>query len=262
MPPDILEKMREENDEYEGTRFTPSTLLECDRRTALYTSRDHWLDVEKAWNIHRGNAVHRYMERLPFPAGEVHTLVREKRLTTTVETAYGPQLISGKMDLVVVKTIEAGAARCKVVDYKSKEIKDSLTSPDQKHVNQINIYRWLVQESLLDLGLDCLSGVDRIEVDELEICYVDMKKWRRFSSVGPRTSIGTKPRGGTEPRTLYLDAIPLYDPAEVEKWVASRIEDKIRAEELLPSRENMLGSLVEPWLCNYCPMYEACCSHP
>lgn len=305
MPPDILEGMREENDEYEGSEFTPSTLLECDRRTVLYTSRDHWLDPSKAWYLMRGHMIHNYMEKLKYPDGAAVCLVREKRLTTVVETSCGPQKISGKMDLVVVREITTEpiggdgkgmhkVARCSIVDYKSKNgLNHDFTSPDRKHQMQLNVYAWLVQECLLDLGVDALTGVDRVVVDELHLVYVDMLKVRRFTSTGPTWDLGKEVRkpdiggvhevvdgsvfslhsgiealsamgkkplvqvAGKYHEILSLEAIYLFpDMSMVEAWVIRRIEEKQAAKKKLPPR--LEGEAA--YLCFFCPMREVCFS--
>src|SRR6266852_6159654 len=94
-PSNLLEEMRRQDKEFGRTEFTPSTLLECDRRTVLYTSRDHWMDPEHDWALHRGHDIHAYFEHLDFPEGSMVCAIREKRLTSVVETRYGTQTISG-----------------------------------------------------------------------------------------------------------------------------------------------------------------------
>lgn len=269
-PPNILEGMRQENDQYEGTEFTPSTLLECDRRTVLYTTRDHWVNPEHAWYLMRGHMVHHYMEQLAYPDSSVSCLVREKRLSSVVETMYGTKILSGKMDLVVVKSLTSEpvavgsgtelkyTARCKIVDYKTKKIDHSLTEPDPKHEMQLNIYAWLVENALLDLDIPQLKGVDRVVVDELELVYIDMMKVRRFSSLGHIEAKGVKHRGSQEHEMLDLQPIAHGGMEDIEAWIIQRVEEKIKAKEVLPPR--LEGD--EAKLCTYCSMREHCFSLP
>lgn len=276
-PANLLEKMRASED-YERTEFTPSTLLECDRRTVLYTTRDHWMDPEHEWWLHRGHDIHHYLEMLDFPEGSVVATVREKRLKTTVETKYGTQLISGKMDLVVVKRVEdeiispkyvnldedvyERVAYCKIVDYKTKKVEHSLVKPDRKHQMQLNIYAWLVENTLLDLDTPQLKGVDRVVVDELELVYIDMGKCRRFSSEGEMVVNGVKRKGAREAEKITLAQINLLDMQTVEAWVVSRIEQKIQAKTTLPSVEDALyQSGNDASFCFFCPMKEVCATH-
>lgn len=266
-PANLLEKMRS-NEDFERTEFTPSTLLECDRRTVLYTSRDHWMDPQHEWWLHRGHDIHHYLEQLDFPEGSVVATVREKRLKTTVETKYGTQLISGKMDLVVVKSIDEvpvnafntlRTARCKIVDYKTKKVEHSLLKPDRKHQMQLNIYAWLVENTLLDLDIPQLAGVDRVLVDEIELVYVDMGKCRRFSSDGEMVVNGIKHKGAREAEKITLAQINLLDMQTVEDWVINRIEQKIEAKTTLPSKEDALyQSGNDASFCFFCSMREAC----
>lgn len=267
-PANLLHAMRDNGPERGRTEFTPSTLLECDRRTVLYTSRDHWMDPESEWYLHRGHDIHHYLEMLDFPPGSVVCTVKERRLTSVVQTAYGTQTISGKMDLVVVKSLEeevdaegniSYVAYAKIVDYKTKKVEHSLTAPDRKHQMQLNIYAWLVENTLLDLGVKQLGGVSRVVVDELELVYIDMGKCRRFSSAGEMRGKGIKRRGAAEAEVLNLEQIYLMEMKDVEAWVVQRIEQKIEAKTVLPPKQEALerGGNTDEW-CWRCPMLEAC----
>jgi hypothetical protein len=144
------------------------------------------------------------------------------------------------------------------VDYKTKKIEHALTEPDRKHQMQLNIYAWLVENTLLDLGVKELEGVERVRVDTLELVYVDMMKVRRFTSAGEMEAKGIKRRGAAEAEMIRLSPICLLEMKTVEGWIRGRIEDKIRAKEVLPPR--LEGD--EARFCTYCPMYEQCYALP
>lgn len=253
-PPDFLEAIRNEKD-VERTEFTPSTLLECDRRSVLSRTHDHYIDVDSAMNMFRGTIFHAGIDATTkYP--EAVEVIREIRLKTMVDTCYGPQLFSGKADVVVVKEIRDGVAYCKVVDYKTKKSLDhSLTSADRKHQMQINMYAWLVRVAMRNHIYNPPRPVDNWYVDELEIVYLDMKKVRRFTSAGPLEARGK--RTSINPltyETLQLEPINLLPGSTVGKWVASRIEEKIRAKEVLPPI--LEGDAA--WVCTYCAVRDRC----
>ena len=260
------------------TEFTPSSLLDCDRRTVLSGKNDYYVDVDAAWNLQRGSIIHELVERNgDYPEGSVTELIRERRLSTTMQTKYGPQMFSGKPDLVVIKQVdEDGTAWCKIEDYKTTSITHDLTAARRSNQMQLNMYAYLVECSLY-------GGGERVVVDELEITYTDLKRVRRFNSMGYLYDRGkslnssslvevgddlyevTGRTGVTEflPVTFHqgkpyerlaLEPIDLLPIEEIEAWIVRRIEEKIEANTVLPEP-------LEPpsdWVCPYCPMQELC----
>jgi CRISPR/Cas system-associated exonuclease Cas4 (RecB family) len=221
--------------------------------------------VDAAMNMFRGTIFHAGIDATTkYP--EAVEVIREIRLKTMVDTLYGPQLFTGKADVVVVKRIENGTAYCKVIDYKTKKsIEHSLVSPDRKHQMQINMYAHLVEKELPAyltnnyIGLNgekaiSLASVD-VVVDEVEIVYLDMKKVRRFTSAG---SLQVKGKRTSTSPLLYeyitLEPISLLPSDIVEDWVRTRIEEKINAKQVLP--DILEGDAA--WVCSFCSVKQVC----
>jgi hypothetical protein len=250
--PDMLRLMREDS-EPGPSEFSPTRLMSCDRQSALQHGHDWRLDPWDKWPMTRGHMVHSLMEQAVYPYAL--QVVRERRLSTPIQTAYGLQNLTGKPDLVVVKSIEKGVGKAKVVDYKStREIKHELVEPHRNHVMQVNMYAWLVNKTLKHVVEDGWSALP-IEVDELEIVYVDMARTRRFTSAGPGQDTGKLlDRKNKVYETLYLAPIDMVPPEELEAWIVKRIEKKIRAREKLPPP--LEGDAA--WVCPRCPIRDVC----
>lgn len=268
LTPQLLESLREQHQELRPDEFTPTRLIDCPRKAQLQLSQDWYLDVEKAWPALRGTIMHARLETLPRGPGYLGE-VREVRLETTVETKYGPQIVKGKSDLIVVLDVDDSEValqvveetmtntgpvmRIKVVDYKSKgNVDHDLTRADRRHIMQINLYGWLASKALPK----ALNRPElRVEVAELEIFYAGANKPRRFTSAGPLKADGKfiDRRLGTH-EELILEAIPMRPLDSIEKWVIKRVEDVIEAREYLPPP--LTGQEAE--ICQFCPVRQAC----
>lgn len=266
--PQLLESLRAENQPIRDDEFTPTRLIDCPRKAQLKLSQDWYVDVDRAWAATRGTIMHARLETLPRAPGVIGE-IREIRLETTIDTKYGPQVVKGKSDLIVVQDVddsEVGISvvdehvvegqpvmRIKVVDYKSKgEVGHDLTSPDRRHIMQINIYAWLASKALpTALGRPEL----KVEVAELEIFYAGMNKPRRFTSAGPLVTKGKmiSRRDGTY-EDLILEPIPLKPLDETEAWVVRHVETVIEAREFLPPP--LEGKAAE--ICQFCPVRQVC----
>ena len=266
--PQLLESLREQNQELRPDEFTPTRLIDCPRKAQLQLSQDWYLDVDRAWPALRGTIMHARLETLPKGPGMLGE-VREVRLQTTIQTRYGPQIVKGKSDLIVVLDVEDSEValqvveervegnqpvmRIKVVDYKSKgQVEHDLTKADSRHIIQINLYGWLAARALpVSLGRPEL----RVEVAELEIMYVGANKPRRFTSAGPLKADGKfiDRRAGTH-EELTLEAIPIRPLDKIEEWVIRRVETVIEAREFLPPP--LTGKEAE--ICQWCPVRQQC----
>lgn len=263
LPPDLLELMRvdygDPDREPDPDAFTPSRLQGCLRASVLHGTNDWYVDVKHAYPMTRGHMVHALMERADYP-GVVATL-REQRLTTVVDTKYGPQRFTGKPDVVVITSVERGdqpefTYHAKVIDYKSKnEIGHDLTQAQREHEVQVNLYAWLVGKSLLPYVTQEADARSVVVVDEVEIVYCDMKKVRRFTSAGPLLTEGKMlTRRPPTYAPLSLAPLDLKDPEWCEHYVKRRIEWMIAAKGNLPP---VLGP-DDAWKCPRCPVREAC----
>ena len=244
--PDMLDLLRidyEDPDREPGVEsYTPTRILKCHREAVLEERTDYYVDPDSSWPLVRGHMVHALMERAHYP-GALMT-VREQRMRTALQTAYGPALFTGKPDLIVVNRIDsaphegcADAIHIKVVDYKSKsEIKHDLLSVIYDHELQVNMYAWVASRELPAL-LD-LPGAE-VVLDELEIDYVDMSRVRRFTSAGWLHDRG-KRLNRTKPyryETIELAPIHIWPLESVGRFVRKRIEERIEAHEVLPPCE-------------------------
>lgn len=259
LSPDILEGMREdpEGRHADPDAFSPTGLLDCDRKYGLTVGGDWYLDIDDAWPMLRGTLVHALMENNRYP-GAVG-IIRETEMETLIETEYGPQRMTGQPDLVVVERLqqegEEVVAYVKIVDYKStSEIKHDLTEAKQDHVRQINMYAWLVRRWLPQ---HYRHAALRVEVSEIEIVYLDFKKVRRFTSAGSLTTRGKMTRRNPrEYETLTLAPLMLHPDEVVERNIRRLIEAKIESRTTLPPA-------YEPgdpqyWRCLHCPVAESC----
>lgn len=260
LPPDALEQMREDPNHRHANPdiFSPTSLLDCDRKSVLVAKGDWYLDVDQAWPLLRGTMVHGMMEGYRYP-GAVG-VIRETDMQITVETAYGPQQFAGTPDLVVVNRLEetenGTIAYVTIVDYKSTgEIKHDLTAAKRDHVRQVAFYAYLVKRWLPAHHVDTRL---QVVVEEVQIVYMDFKKVRRFTSAGTLQTKG-KRLNRTRPyqyETLELAAIPLYSDDLIERNLRQMIEAKLGAREVLPPAYEPGDE--EYWRCAYCPVQQVC----
>jgi CRISPR/Cas system-associated exonuclease Cas4 (RecB family) len=264
--PDMLELIRSDNDNQPAPdAFTPSRLLDCDRKSALISDHDYYQDLDTMWPAVRGHMVHALMERSTNP-NALHQF-REIRFETAIETKYGTQRFLGKPDLinVLTKNRNGGAVSwgLSIVDYKSKrEVEHSLVSPERKHVMQLNMYAWLVTKCLSSYIEEHHPNIEireempiEVEVTELELIYVDMSRVRRFTSEGPLKGKGKLiDRKTREKEVLDLEPIPLLPLEQTEEWIRKHIEQKIEAKQVLPPP--LEGEAAR--ICPYCPMFNVC----
>ena len=285
IPADILEMMRGSSVEREtsGVKYSPSTLLSCNREAILQQSNEWYVDVEGgAWYQIRGHMVHALMDTQGAYTGVLGT-VREHRFSHRVETKYGSQAFMGKMDLVVLKSIEeqdgVNILHVKIVDYKSKtEITHQLDEAPKKNQMQVNLYSWLVTNSLAEylnhpdlddahhmhLNVAELPHIDIVEVDELVLVYVDMRKVRTFTSAVeddqfpyPLQAKGKRLRPYSMQLNEWMDLKPIhmFGQAYLGRWIVKHIEMRIEAEQNLPAPltgEDAEGS------CRFCPVKTTC----
>lgn len=253
--PDVLEKMRVDytspDREPGPSAFTPSRLMSCPRQAQLQERVDYFTDVDAAYPLTRGNMVHALMEKSRYP-GAIRVF-REQRLRTYINTSFGKQLFSGKMDLVVVTAFDGSVWHTNIVDYKTtSKIGHDLVRAQDEHIAQINMYAWLVTQTLPKK----LGGP--VVVDCLEIEYFAMEKSRRFTSAGPLKARGKRITGShpVQYETLELLPIPMYPLESTEKAIRRRIETRLQPvlAPILPEEER--------WKCPGCPVYEVCYGLP
>lgn len=256
-PPDVLERMRQENDKEPGTDvFSPTRLVACDRQSVLMLSEDYYVDVEGQWPLIRGTLLHEGMESVKGNASYPGALavIREFRFHLPVTTKYGTFEFTGKPDGIVILVLEQDTetAHIKIIDYKTKANVDHLlVAAKPEHQLQINLYAYLAIKCLPEaLGKPDLQVV----VDELEIFYAGYNKPRRFTSAATLQTKGKRLLKPVRYETLELQPIIRYSMKAMEAWVTRKIEAKIRAREVLPPI--LEGDAA--WICDYCPVRERC----
>jgi hypothetical protein len=213
---------------------------------------DYYEDVDVAWTMMRGTLIHGSLEQFPYPMRET---VREMRMEMLVETKYGPQTFTAKPDVFVIQSLdmENKVIHIKVIDYKTREFGHELVRADYKHQMQVNMYAWLAIRSL---GFHYQGSYDwTVEVDELEIIYLNLQKTRRFTSA---CSLEARKRkkvsGHWEYETYALAPIRMLPMEKVEAFIRAKIEQKIQARAVLPPP--LEGEAAK--FCWRCPVYATC----
>ena len=272
-PSDFLAAILSDEEDFERTEFTPSSLLECKRRVVMRTSNDYYVDPQQRWKMLRGEAVHMLFEKKgKYPPESVVDVLREVRLKTYVETRYGPQLFSGKSDAITILSIENGRAHIKITDYKTTKLdykKDGFSEDHEwsfrENQMQLNMYAWLAQKELPRIYKSMDGGkyfsehfFDRVVVDELELTFVGWDSMRRFTSKGQLVTRGKLANRATwEYEPLPLAQIHILPFETTEKFIISTIEEMIEnksAPELPPLLEGKKAQVV----CPACPLKEVC----
>lgn len=167
----VADALKEEDLDANAIRVTQ--LLGCPREAAWKKSRDYWITPQQAYWFWRGQLFHAGIER-----GKGTRDVVERRFKLDVKLGDGT-IITGKPDAIVPIPTDAPTRQRKksccapyrLVDYKSTERVPS--EPKPQHVQQLNVYRWLVA--------DCLRAVENIEIaDEGDLVYLTMTKIARM----------------------------------------------------------------------------------
>lgn len=270
LPPDILDAMRAENDhEPSPDTFSPSRLNDCSRKTVLLMSKDYYQNIDSAYKMWRGTAIHASFEKADYPA---LYYLREVRLKAPIETKYGMKEFTGKFDLIVVTKIEDHVAYIKVVDYKSKgEISSDFTEASADHRAQVWMYGWLLTQLAPSQLFPSELGVEEVCIEEVEITYIGHNTARRFTSAGPLSAKGrllTQRRlnegmydnlekvqnGDKTYEVLHLTPIRTVPMDVVKKWIQKKIEAKIDARTILPD----ILSGDDAWKCSSCQVKNIC----
>jgi hypothetical protein len=146
----LLQAMiRELSRHVEGLRVTQ--LTGCLRRPLLEDSLTYYDRPERCYYAFRGTLVHRLLE-----GAQLSAVVHERRFWRKVAGVA----ISGQPDLICP---QEGLLR----EYKTiRRIDSWLREPKPAHVEQVNLYRWLLAE--------------RIPIHRAEILYLDMSRTARF----------------------------------------------------------------------------------
>lgn len=250
IPAPFLEMMRGNDGEPSHDSFTPSRLLGCFRQPVLMETEDFYTNVEHAWASVRGTLIHSGIEQVPYP-DEKH-VIREARLSTTVNTAYGPQKFSGKADCIIVHYLGDDGIEIDVWDWKTREFKSGeQIAADRNHQAQVWMYAWLAVQTVGHWWDDVVP----IKVRSANIAYISSSGCRIFTSLEQPVANVTRGRGANRHKEeMPLEAIRTQDLDKVGRLIRSLIEAKIRARTELP---DMLEGDAAAY-CFRCPVYGAC----
>ena len=207
-----------------ATAHVSATMLtsSCPRRTYLERSTDYYADPEKLFPAWRGTMGHLMTEAYPQPGA-----IYEQRFETKILLPSGKELlITGQIDKLDIQGRH-------IEDFKTKADAKllKLREPEEAHIWQLNIYRWLVytgwpQKKVAGLVPNVAA---EIEVHSLKLVYWSMT--------------GTKPL-----------IAPIYDLEEVEAYVIARAD----ALQNLPSVPGDLDPYKSVLCRDWCPVRQAC----
>jgi len=301
IPQTILQIITRPNREREeaGVVFSPSSIQACHRQPTLTKDHDYWTDVKAGYKPTRGTIFHAGLANEP-PPGGVLGVVRELRMQAPVDTIYGERQFWGMPDEVTLLRVatelrlagEAGKGTTitrlyvKITDFKTRtEVGHDLVRADERHIQQINMYAWLVARFLpgwIKSRGACCAGiygdngemelnqgvldVDEVIVDELSIVYLDMSRPRTFTSKGFLYDEGKlkgdmvdgkwRRRKPEEHEELELEPLKQYSSEDVEGMIREGIEGKIEAEMMLAPPLTKLEDVR--LMCRSCPVRPDC----
>jgi hypothetical protein len=256
------------------------------------------VDVDKAYQLYRGDLFHAGLKEEPAPPG-VLGVARELRMHSPIETNRGVQVFSGQADEVTLLHIEnrihlvepdERVLHVKLIDWKSKnDIPHAMLEADRRHVYQINQYRWLAEHTLLaylqgwkednpphlDARLYLNGEVDfasitGVVVDEVAVVYLSSNKTRTFSSEtflwSKGKMLGESTMGNDGKMHFHAFRPRQYEEIELAplpKWQLEYTEQVIREgiEGQIDAQEHLAPPLEGDdalLMCESCPVRQAC----
>lgn len=190
----------------EGSGLSTTTIIRCPRQVVIEATADIFERPEDYYARYRGTAFHALEER----AGPFDGVVQESRLFGSVGVLGEPCTVSGSPDW-----FDEGSGILR--DTKSTARIPS--EPYQHHIEQVNIYRWLIHKN---------SGrVNRAQLD-----YSDM-------------------------RSHKLMDVPLWPLDVTEAFIVKCLEPLVRSKQTgtLPP---VLEDFPSAWECRYCSVKDIC----
>jgi hypothetical protein len=206
-----------------------ATMLDgCRRSTRLKIEEDYYQSLATMYPGFRGTITHTVFENHPEPG-----YFYERRFE-----AYVPgttQTITGKPDKV-------GIIQRRLFDFKSKSEGKLPSEPDEKHIRQLSVYRWLLyhgspQEPFRmranGVVREFVPGTPaRIEIEEAFLTYLSMAQLRTYKA-------------------------PLLPYSEVERWLVEGVREL--RDEALPVVPDGYSPYGPNKLClDWCPLRKAC----
>lgn len=228
-PYQLIYAMTQNQIERKDAGISATMLLDCSRRVILQQEVDYQERPSAYWPRLRGTLAHLLVEQY---SDGLEPKIAEVRFRRTIEIDGVSFEITGKPDMILPD-------RKLIIDYKSnKDVEDNYQpmkngKAKQEHVEQINIYRWLISGGVnMDTG-----EITNIDVEYGQILYFDLMKWR--------------------------------DPISVDIWPLDQTEEFIRNKvtplynykktgELPPKLTDFFGDAHI--FCSFCPLRAECFS--
>lgn len=217
-----------ENSRVDGDWLSPSQADNCARQRVLKATHDYYLDPDKQYLPFLGTAVHLLLAE---SEKDVDYVLTEQHLSAVVNVMVDgevlPVTVAGTADRIDTKhkrlTDYKGVASFRYYDKKlGRQVNREMPSPS--HEVQANIYKWLAEQN-------------GYEIDTVDIWYIRLE------------------RSGTR----RLVEVEIWAPEDAGLMVADYAQTIARQSEgELPPAEFLNPDHDKHWLCNLCPVREAC----
>lgn len=226
-PYQLIYAMGQNQIERKDAGISATMLLDCSRRVILQQEEDYREHPSAFWPRLRGTLAHLLVEQY---SDGLEPKIAEVRFRRTITIGDDNFEITGKPDMILPE-------RKLIIDYKSNKNVDDSYSPmikgqaKQEHVEQINIYRWLIAGGVnMDTG-----EITEIEIEHGEILYFDLMRWKEPISV------------------------PIWPLEQTEEFIRSRIapiHTYRTTKEMPPKLTDFFG---DPHIfCSFCPLRKQC----
>lgn len=226
-PYPLIYAMTQNSVERRDAGISATMLLDCSRRVILQQEEDYYEPPSAYWPRLRGTLAHLLVEQY---CDGLDPKVAEVRFKRTIVIDDEEFEITGKPDLILPD-------RKLIIDFKSnKDVEDSYQpmkngKAKTEHVEQINIYRWLVSG-----GVNTETGeITHIDIDYGQILYFDLMRWKTPISV------------------------PIWPLETTEEFIRSKVRPlhKYKTEGILPEKIKDFFGDRHIW-CQFCPLRDQC----
>lgn len=228
-PYQLIYAMGQNQVERKDAGISATMLLDCSRRVILQQEVPYYEHPSAFWPRLRGTLAHLLVEEY---SDGLEPKIAEVRFRRTIEIDGVAFEITGKPDMILPE-------RKLIIDYKSNKNVDDSYQPmvkgqaKQEHVEQINIYRWLIGGGVnMDTG-----EITNIEIENGQILYFDLMRWKEPISV------------------------PIWPIEQTEEFIRSKVAPLYhhqQTRELPPKLTDFFGG--PHVFCSFCPLREECYS--
>lgn len=246
-----------------GAGISVTTLLGCHRRAQLHQGYDYYEDPELMEARFKGTLVHEGMERLIQGHKDV---IQEVRYGRRIDG----QAITGKMDMILPNFV--GGAR--IVDFKSagrRKLGPDMV-PSESHVEQVNIYRWIVEDGYEveytdhpDIYEDVVQIQRRVQfkVGSAAILYIGDTGMQEVEiPLWPLEKTADFVREKYEAYKEQALSPILPDRLVKKRGTANQPVIVFSDDEVVPEPEPERVESVPHWMCTNCALFDICRSLP